>query len=167
MKISTAPQQGFTFLEILIAISIFVLLITIASVSYSSFSNDTNTRAASSDLHSSLVLARIEAIKRGGWVKVCGSNNGDACNSDFSEGWLVYHDKNNDGAYNDQDTFIKQASINPNKVSLTLTGAGGNTLNSVDFNYRGFALQTAEITATKGNFEQTIVLNRIGRIAAR
>ncbi len=160
-------QKGFTLLEILIAVAIFLLIITIASVSYRSFTDDTNSRAASSDLHSSLVLARIEAIKRGGWVRVCGSDNGDDCNSGFGEGWIVYHDKNNDGVFDNQDAFIKREEINSAKVNLSLATEDGAALNSVDFNYRGFTMQSAAITAAKGNFEQRLDLNRIGRIVSR
>lgn len=167
MHSKTVNQKGFTLLEILIALAILVLLVTIGSVSYQSFSNDTNSRAAVSTLHSSLVLARIEAIKRGGWVRVCGSNNGDQCNSDFSEGWIVYHDRNNDETFGTEDAFISRDEIRPSKVNLSLTTEDGNDLTRVDFNHRGFTLQAASISATKGNFEQALELNRIGRIIVR
>jgi len=71
-------SRGFTLLELAVAMTVFITLVTIGVPNYRNFVATQKVRTASYDLVSALVFARSEAIKRnttvsvtqaaGGWV---------------------------------------------------------------------------------------------------
>lgn len=87
LRISSA--QGFTLIELVIAISIAAILLAVAVPSYSGARLNSQLRAASIDLIGSINLARSEAIKGGAPVTLCASSNGETCGGAWNQGWIV------------------------------------------------------------------------------
>jgi len=132
-------------------------------VSFQSWSDETGSRAALSKLRSSLTLARIEAIKRGGWVRLCGSPDGTSCSGGIGEGWLIYHDSDTSGTFDNTDTTLISETINSNRITVALTDENEATRENVSFDYRGYTNQSSKFSATRGEFDFQFWLNRIGR----
>jgi type IV fimbrial biogenesis protein FimT len=68
----------------MVTIVILVILIGVAAPSMSDLVRDQRVKTATSDVHSTLVFARSEAIKRNSDVSVCGGAGGD-----WANGWTV------------------------------------------------------------------------------
>lgn len=77
-------QQGFTVVELMIAILILAIMVGIGVPAYSSIVAEQKVRAAAISLHSGLLLARSEAIKLNRAVTLRPAD-GD----EWSGGWLI------------------------------------------------------------------------------
>ena len=86
---------GFTLIEMIVAISIFAILVAIALPSYQGTTNGTRMSGEINSLQGALNLARSEAMKRGLGVSVCPAANATtataACDAgtNWSNGWVV------------------------------------------------------------------------------
>ncbi|MEJ2383090.1 MAG: GspH/FimT family pseudopilin [Xanthomonadales bacterium] len=92
-------RKGMTLIEVLIILSAIAIVVLISVPGSTMVLEHYRLKSASSDLLSSLNIAREEAIKRASTVRVCPSSNGRFCRSDgnWDQGWLVYTDGNADG----------------------------------------------------------------------
>jgi type IV fimbrial biogenesis protein FimT len=87
---ASLPQQGFTLVELLVAMTIFAVLTAIAIPSYNSLTLSTTASQYASSMAESALLARAEAIRRNAAVTVCVSTDGATCGSGgWEQGWLV------------------------------------------------------------------------------
>jgi len=75
--------RGFTIIELVIAISVLALMVTLAAPMYKSMTATNRTRAAAYSLVASLALARSEAVKRNAAVSVLPLGTG------WQDGWEV------------------------------------------------------------------------------
>lgn len=83
-------RRGFTLIELLITVAIAAILAMIAVPNMMNIVQNNRSTAAANDLISALNFARSEAIKRGQQINLCPRNAaGDACATDWSNGWLV------------------------------------------------------------------------------
>jgi len=105
-----ATTHGFTAIELLTVIAIVAIFATMAMPDLSNFLVNQRLRAAGTDLMSSLIVARSEAIKRNGPVEVR-----PATGADWTQGWVV-----NATASNEQ--IDKKNPLGPN-VAVSLAPA--------------------------------------------
>ncbi len=87
----SAPQRGFTLLELMFGLAVAAIIVTVGVPSFSSFMQNTRATTYTNDLVLALNLARGEATRRGAQVTVCSSTNATTCNgtADWSTGWIV------------------------------------------------------------------------------
>lgn len=78
---------GFTLIELMVVVGIVAILATFALPGMTELVVGSRVKAAASDLHTSLVFARSEAIKRNGSVKLEPVDT--ASPRDWSKGWSV------------------------------------------------------------------------------
>jgi type IV fimbrial biogenesis protein FimT len=88
--------RGVTVVELMVALSILAVLLTVGIPSYANLLHKNRISQTSGLLHVSLHMARGEAIKRRRPVQVCPSADGASCRNDgdWSEGWVVFADTN-------------------------------------------------------------------------
>ena len=129
-------HKGFTLIELMVTISVLAILLTIAVPSFRTFVLNNRITGQANDMMTALNYARSEAIKRGLPV-IMSSNSGTA---DWSAGWIVFADPDNDGIFNAGDAKLR--------VGPAL--GGGNTLTAnlaavtaVTFDSGGFARNSA------------------------
>lgn len=104
-------SHGFTLIELLLVLGILAVLIKLAAPS---FTRQIQSNTMTSNVNSFLAdvrFARSEAVRRGGGVVMCRSDSPEAtaatCGSGsgpggngWVSGWIVFHDKNNNGDRN-------------------------------------------------------------------
>ena len=107
--------SGLTLIELMITLLIASIALTAALPQIGSISSHIKFNGVQQNLVHSLVFTRSEAIKRGLPVTICASTDEATCSAiqdDWSDGWMIYADKNNSGAYESaDDDFIRAQRI--------------------------------------------------------
>jgi len=144
-------QLGFTLLELMIVIAMTGVLIAIGIPSYNSIVTTNALADISNDLSLSLKRARAEAITSGRDVVVCrsstttaaGAGNAICGGADWSKGWLVMADRNQDGDFKEADNellWVKNIEAT-SRITIAPAPALGNGAdsfaNQVVFSYTG------------------------------
>ncbi|RZI77666.1 MAG: prepilin-type N-terminal cleavage/methylation domain-containing protein [Variovorax sp.] len=107
------PGSGFTAVELMVVVAITAILAAMAMPSYRNLIDRYRVRQATEDLTAMLYLARAEAIKRGGRITVHKASSEDCSTAgagDWSCGWIVFVDSDQDGAF---DAGDEQLQISP------------------------------------------------------
>ena len=81
---SASEQCGLTLLELLVAVALIGVLLTLAVPSIQSIIERYKINAAAADLFAAIMLTRAEAIRRGGSVELV---PGDG--TDWAKGWTI------------------------------------------------------------------------------
>lgn len=114
-------QAGFTLIELMVVLAVLSILMFVAIPGFTTFVAEGRLDTAKDKLVSSVSLARSEAIKRGERVVVCRSNNaGTGCagtstsngNADWSAGWLIFVDEDQNNAVGAGELIRVQTDIN-------------------------------------------------------
>ncbi|NIK38316.1 type IV fimbrial biogenesis protein FimT [Xanthomonas arboricola] len=161
-------STGFTLVELIIAIAVLAILLTIALPSFRGVIRSNRVASSANETLGLLSLARSEAIRnrRGGGV--CGSASGTACDNNWGSGMLAWADTDGDGAFKGGDTVLRFVSIDP---SLSNSGPFGAT---IAFDGRGRRLAstnqqiTLQPTTCDGQaLRRTLVVNGAGQITSQ
>lgn len=115
-------QRGFTLPELMITVLILAIVLGIATPSMKSLLNQQELRSKVSLLSSTLAYARNEAVSRVKTVAICGSSGGNTCNGsgDWSDGWMVFLDNNENGQFDTGDELLKKGGDEGTTVQMTL-----------------------------------------------
>jgi type IV fimbrial biogenesis protein FimT len=163
---------GFTLIEMLGVLAISATLVTLAAPSMTAMFDSVRISAASNDLLAGLYLARSEAIKRNSRVALCKSADGVSCASagGWEQGWIIFHDANNNGLREPSETIIRREM--PLSSTVRLTG-NLNVAHYVSFTptgatkLAGGGFQAGTLTVCRqslfGGEARQIVLNAVGR----
>jgi type IV fimbrial biogenesis protein FimT len=87
---SPRKTAGFSLIELITVLAVMSILAAIAFPSFGWLMATTRMKASASNLHLAMLYARSEAVKRNTTVKI-GAEGGD-----WSAGWRVWQDTNND-----------------------------------------------------------------------
>src|SRR5260370_40143315 len=130
------PSRGYNMIELITAMSIVAILVAIAVPTFRDITNANRIASEGNGLLGDLQYARAEAIKEGQNVGVCVSNNGTSCTggSSWQNGWIIYSDLNNNGAFDAGEPVLRVQS----PLSGSDTFVANNNLSALTFNREGF-----------------------------
>jgi type IV fimbrial biogenesis protein FimT len=134
-------QTGYSLIELLVVMTLAVILMSLAVPAMTGMLNTQRVTSLTNSFLASLNLARNEAIKRNARAVVCKSADGLSCvvNGGWEQGWIVFHDVNNNAALDADEQVIEQQGA----VAAGL-GFSGNTqvVNYVSYSASGSAKLT-------------------------
>ncbi len=168
MKISC---KGFTLIELMIALALALLLLTLGIPSFKELIQSNRLTTAADDLLAALQLTRSEAIKRGIRITLCKSANGTSCSNSggYEQGWIVFSDSNNNVMVDTEELIIRVfAPVYPGS-GISLTG-NVPVANYISYTADGIArlangaFQAGTLTVCMSPQARQIVLNNVGRI---
>jgi type IV fimbrial biogenesis protein FimT len=136
-------QQGFTLLELIVAVTVAGLFLSMAVPGYLSFVRNSTQITSANELLASLLHARDLAITKNVRVTVCPSSAGTNCNAvGWNSGWIVFLDADGDRDVDAGET-----------IESATKSVGTPSVVSAEFNYvifrpngRAMAATTADNT---------------------
>lgn len=165
-------MQGFSLVELLVVIAILGILLGTV-MPWAATAADSMRLSSQANLYlASLHLARSEAIKRNSRVTLCKSADGMSCagNGGWQQGWIIFHDANNNAAKDGAEVVVHQVPALP--ASFLLVG-NQNVVRYVSFGASGGthlvsgAFQAGTLTLCRqsaaGGEARDIVINSAGR----
>lgn len=159
---SQRRASGFTLVELLIAMAILGVLATIALPAFDSFILGNRLRTYSNDLAAAARLARSEALKRNGQVRLCMTADGATCTASGSweQGWLVVSLGPDLGSASDDVVIQAWPAANTgyhlNSASTSLTFAA-NGLGP------GMSVTVCRASPSVGAQERVVTVSTMGR----
>jgi type IV fimbrial biogenesis protein FimT len=110
-----------TLVELALVLAVAGILLAIAIPALASMAQAGRLSGFTNELISSLHLTRSEAIKRNSRAVMCKSANGMTCASSGSwdQGWLVFHDANNNAALDAGEAVVQARQGLPAGFSVT------------------------------------------------
>jgi len=119
--------SGFTLLELMIAVAIGALIMTMAVPSFRNSIDNSRMVSATNEMVMSLTLAKSEAIKRVTYVSVCKSSDGASCTGNttsWDEGWIVFANASsaNLGSFDVGDELIRAFPGLSGNLSISTLG---------------------------------------------
>lgn len=133
-------QRGFTIIELMIAVALIAVMVVIGVPAFTSTINSNEVVANSNSFLSALKLARTEATKRRQNIIVCASaNQSDCASNNWSDGWIVFEDADNDAIFDAGETIIDtydlpagftitRAAAGPDQIQFAATGLSNSSL---------------------------------------
>ncbi|MGB4074189.1 GspH/FimT family pseudopilin [Pseudomonas sp.] len=88
-------QVGFTLPELLIALTLFALVASLAAPAFMRLIERNRNQAAMHEIHAQLQQARTQAVLRKEDIELCPSQNGSQCTLDWEDWWLMRLRNNN------------------------------------------------------------------------
>jgi type IV fimbrial biogenesis protein FimT len=161
-------QAGLSLSEILVTLSIASILVTSALPDLSDLLMANRVATLSNELLAAMQLTRSEAIKRNMDVTICKSNNATSCSGHWSDGWIIFVDRDGDKQLDpaDGDTLIRIHTLDEKRFNITWNAFRSD--NYIRYSAQGF------IHSNNGTFilcpsdrdarhARAIIINRVGR----
>ena len=142
----TIPDsRAFTLLEMMITISVVAILVSLGVPAFQDYALKQAMSAAVNALHSDLLLARSQAIHQDMRVLACPGDRDSGCagSSEWSNGWIVFGDFNDDQTYQQDETVLRQgqgaknmaihSSVNRTNIRFFPNGSAPGSNTSISF----------------------------------
>jgi type IV fimbrial biogenesis protein FimT len=122
----------------MVTIVIVSILLTIAVPSFRDLMIKSRLSGQVQEFYGVISFARSEAIKRGNYVSICKSADGSSCGGNWSDGWIVFANNDNDSpaVVDGGETLLRVFPALPNGDTLN---ANNNFTNYVTFDRFGMA----------------------------
>ncbi len=140
-------SSGMTLYELLVVLAIGAVLLSLAAPSFTKLVKSNRLTTQVNEFVASVNFARNVAIKRGGRVSLCRSDDGATCATagGWEQGWIIFRDVDEDGDYDASgstpDTLIRV--MNGLKGDITLIPDGSFTSN-ISVTYQGFSTKAGD-----------------------
>lgn len=102
-----ATQKGFTLIELMTALALSAILLSMAVPALDAFTTNARQTGAINDFVASMHLARSTAITTNRRVTVCASSSGAACDgAAWTDGWIAFTDANSSLSVDGNDAML-------------------------------------------------------------
>lgn len=153
--------RGISLVELLVCLALLAILMSMAAPSFSDLLARQRTQTAAHSLRSALNLARETAVMTGQAVSIA------AIDGDWSAGWRIFHDRNNDGQRQDDEPAL----ANQQSLEGVAIHADRTSKRYIHFRADGASIQPSGAfhaghlaVCGKGSNAYKLVINRSGRI---
>jgi type IV fimbrial biogenesis protein FimT len=100
-------QRGFTLIELMVAVALLGMLLSMAVPALNQFTNNARQTGAINDFVASMHMARSTAVTTNSRVTVCASSNQRTCEVvPWDQGWIAFTDPNNNGFVDGNDQVV-------------------------------------------------------------
>jgi type IV fimbrial biogenesis protein FimT len=100
-------EDGFTLIELMIAVGLTALMLSMAIPALDQFTTSARQTGAINDFVSSLHVARSTAITTNFRTTVCASASGTNCEAvTWDQGWIVFGDRDSDQAVDGNEVIV-------------------------------------------------------------
>ena len=159
-------QQGFTLVELMMAVLVMAVVLTVAVPGFESVINGSRLTGAANELLASLQSARMEAIRRNRRTVLCLSRNANSANptcapdnAPDASGWITFVDLNRNGLYDDGAAALLRTGTAHDAVRiLASNGVPGQV--RVVYRADGFARSTSGVTLLAGAIDMCLPTRR-------
>ena len=187
-KMHINPLNGFTLVELLVAIAVVGVIAAAAGPSMSSLIRNNALGSSTNKFLSAINYARSEAITRNAPITLCRRSNTDICTTtgDWENGWIIFADANLNGVIdtgedpiryfdelNTGQTLIDDISSSANRVNFFTYLADGRILSGdPNSNFPATGTVSMYLCAKGANpsgdtdKSRTLTFNVIGRATA-
>lgn len=132
-------SQGFTLIELVVALSVLAIIVAMAVPSFTSLINSNRLSTNANELVAAVQLAKMESLRRGMRVGVCESSNGTTCtDGDTWAQWITIADIDRDGDFDAADEVLR-VGIAKVPVQVRVSGDIGDNGNRIEFRPDGLA----------------------------
>ena len=136
-----SKQNGFSLIEVMVTLTIAAIVLSIAVPSYQTAVQNNRRTTATNELATAFQLARSTAISQRVFTVVCKSPDGATCpmgagSGDWTQGWMIFTDVDNNGAMDGGDTLIRVHGTLPGGATFI---GNNNVVNRVSFSPQGLA----------------------------
>jgi type IV fimbrial biogenesis protein FimT len=135
-------QRGFTLIEAMVAVAILAILMTLAVPSFTSMVAKSRLQSATSELMSSIVRTRMEALQFGRRVTMCRSADGANCIAsagNWDTGWITFIDPTRSGVLAEVDPGATVTAIVSALPSDVVILGNGNVEQNLSYRPDGVA----------------------------
>ncbi|MEJ2480482.1 MAG: GspH/FimT family pseudopilin [Acidihalobacter sp.] len=161
-------NRGFTLIELMVVVALVAVFALIGIPSYRSITTTNRMATEMNAFVGDLQFARSEAIKRGQFVTICASANGAAClganTTNWTPGWIVFADANNNDAVNAGESIIRIQAAMQGGDRLASNVGGAFT-----FNRNGFTTSAQTLTlngdANSTQRRRCVTISTVGRVS--
>jgi type IV fimbrial biogenesis protein FimT len=164
--------KGYSLIEVMVVLALMGLVPALATSAFSAIINSSRINNGAEAIFNSLQLTRSEAAKRNSRVVMCKSSTGSDCadSGDWQQGWIVFHDANNNGEVDAGEDIIYREAAQANQLRLSGNGPvksyvsysafGKTKLTSGAFQAGTF---TVCLSSSGKTDARTVVINSSGR----
>ena len=176
-------NKGFSFIELLIAVTVIAILGAISAPGFLTFVRDNRLATTSNELISDMLLARNEAIKRNIPVVICKTSDATVTNpicdttdtNSWTNGWIVFVDTDNNNTRSSPggtlESLVRVHGALQNTMTLTPlapTGGDSDIRNFISFRPSGRPLSftggTFKLCDQRGaNKAKSLIISETGQ----
>ncbi|MDQ1315217.1 MAG: type fimbrial biosis protein FimT [Pseudomonadota bacterium] len=159
-------------MELMVVLAVVGILAAIGVPAFASLMRSSRLSSFTNEMVSSLHLARSEAIKRNSRAVMCTSATGASCaaSGGWHQGWLVFHDPNNNAELDAGETVILARQPLPAGFFLTgnptvdkyISYTPSGATEQISGAFQAGTLTLCNESGSAGTARQ-IVINRTGR----
>ncbi len=159
-------KDGFTIIELMVVLAVFSILSALAAPSFKNILKQQEVNGQINNLVAMIYLARSEAIKRNHVVTVCKSEDKESCGGSWSDGWIMFVDKNADGERSAIENVLTSGSISDD---YHLTWSAFFSSHYIRFMQNGLTSShngTFKLCPTDGDehFARAIIISKTARV---
>ncbi|WP_322521582.1 GspH/FimT family pseudopilin [Guyparkeria halophila] len=105
-------EGGFSLIELMIAVALTAILLSIAIPAFSSMMAQNQLAAATNAARGALMAARQSAVTKGRPVSLCAGTPDSGCSGDWSAGeWVVFDDADHSGDIDADERVVRHGRV--------------------------------------------------------